>query len=199
MAIYIGGQQKVPVTDLGWAGGPIVWDDLLVDISLAKVPAANAPSWDDITLAGFTFKALAFEVDEYVDIFIQTRHAVQLSTIISNHIHWTIDSDDNGNEFQFSIQGVASAIGGSFSAVAEIKSGNITLNANAGKHNYLDIGDIPATFNTTVSTIFVLRLKRIAVTAGAGIAETARKIFIFFNDSHVKIDVLGSLQETSKT
>ena len=181
--------------EIGSNGGIGTYDDMLGAVSAARVPASSAPTWTNITLDGFTTQALAFGVGDYIDIFVQTSHSVQLNQVIENHIHWTISSDDDGDEFQFQITGVGAGIGDSFSSIGTIKSGDVTLQTgDSGKHNLLEIGDIPA-LNTTVSSVYIIRLQRIAVDDGN---ETARDIFVLFNDSHPLIDTMGSLKEGSK-
>ena len=179
---------------IGKSGAGIVYNDLLGNPSTAKLPAVNDPAWTDITLDGFTLKALAFQTNDYYDIIYQTHHGVALNATLENHIHWTIASDDNGDEFQFQISGVVAAIGGTFDAITPLKSGDVVLNNNAGKHNYLSIGDIPA-FNSTVSSLAMLRLTRIAPDDGD---DTSELIYVLFNDCHAQLDTLGSLQESSK-
>lgn len=174
--------------------GGIVYDDLQVDISLGKIPTANAPTWTDLTLDGYTSKKLAFDTDDYLELSIQTTHAVKLSTLIENHIHWTIATDDDGNEIQFQITGVGAGISGSFSSIGTIKSGDYTLSGNAGKHNLLDIGEIPA-MNTTVSSVFLVTLKRIAPDDGT---DSTQDVYVLFHDCHVINNTIGSMQETSK-
>jgi len=171
-----------------------VYDDLQVSISTARLPTANTPTWENITLDGYTTKLLAFDTDDYVTLLIQTTHSTKLNTIIDNHIHWTLSSDDDGDEIQFQITGVGGGIGESFSSIGTIKSGDLVLSGNAGKHNLLDIGNIPST-NSTVSSCFIIDLKRIAPDDGN---DSTELVYVIFNDCHVKIDTIGSAEETSK-
>lgn len=187
--------STVTPPEIGSPDGNYNWDDMQGAISSARVPTANAPTWEDITLDGFTTQALAFDTNDYIDLFVQTSHGVKLNEIIDNHIHWTITTDDAGDEFQFQITGVGAGVGDSFQSIGTIKSGDILLAGNeALKHNIIGIGDIPA-INTTVSSIFIIRLTRIAPDDGT---DTTRLIYVLFNDSHVKFDQSGSRQEYIK-
>lgn len=175
--------------------GGITYDDLQVSISLGRVPAANAPTWSDITLDGFTFKILSFTLNDYLDLFIQTTHSTQLSTLIDNHIHWTIAADEVGDEIAFEITGIGAGIGSSFASIGTITSPDYVLQtSDAGKHKLLEIGDIPA-INDTVSSVFVIRLTRVAVADGT---DASGAVGVLFNDCHVKLNSFGSLSEDSK-
>lgn len=184
-----------PVNRVGYKGSnAITYDDLQVSISLGRVPAANAPTWTDITIDGFTFKGLAFDIDDYLDLFIQTNHSTKLNTLIENHIHWTIAVDENGDEIAFEITGIGGGIGDAMTSIGTITSSDLVLASNAGKHNYLQLGDIPS-LNTTVSSVFVVRLKRVAVASGT---DASGAIHVFFNDCHVKLNTFGSIYEDQK-
>jgi len=187
--------SNVSPDEIGSPGGPYNWNDMLGSISAARVPTSNAPQWTNITLDGFTTQALAFDTNDYIDLFVQTSHGAKLNEIIDNHIHWTIASNDAGDEFQFQLTGVGAGVGDSFQSIGTLTSGDYVLQGDeAGVHNLLEIGDIPA-INTTVSSIFILRLTRIAPDDGD---DTAENIYVLFNDSHMKFDQSGSRQEYVK-
>ena len=189
--------SKPSTRQIGSAGSTkVTYDDMYGAISAARVPPSSAPDWEDITLDGFTTQALAFAVGEYIDIFVQTNHSMSLNQVLENHIHWTITTDDDGDEFRFQVTGVGAGITDSFTSIGTLDTGDIVLAGNAGKHNYLEIGTTSSSHNTTVSSVYILRLQRVAVNDGN---ETARDIYVLFNDSHMKIDTLGSLQQDSKT
>ena len=176
--------------------GDTVFDDLQGQVSGGKLPASNTPTWENITLGGIVFKALSFAQDDYIDFFIQTNHSTKLSTEIDDHIHWTLAADDNGKKFRFQVTGVGAGIGAAFASIGTITSSDVTLNANAGKHNYLEIGHIPGTINTTVSSLFIVRLTRIVPDDADN--ATSRKVYVLFHDNHVEIDRFGSKTETSQ-
>ena len=187
--------SNVSPDEIGSPGGPFNYNDMLGSISSARVPTSSAPTWTSITLDGFTTQALAFDTNDYIDLFVQTSHGAQLNQIIDNHIHWTIATNDAGDEFQFQLTGVGAGVGDSFTSIGTIKSGDYTLVGDeADKHNLLDIGDIPA-INTTVSSVYILRLTRIAPDDGN---DTTENIYVLFNDSHMKFDQSGSRQEYTK-
>jgi len=182
--------------EIGGAGGAGTYDDMLGAVSMARQPASNAPTWTSITRDGVTFDALAFDTGDKIPLFVQTSHGVQLNQLIENHIHWDITGNDAGDEFQFQITGVGAGIGEAFQSIGTVKSGDVVLAGDEmGKHNYLEIGELPA-INTTVSTLFVIILERIAPDDGN---DTTEDIIVYFNDSHPLLDTMGSLNEDSKS
>lgn len=175
------------------------WNDLQVVISAAKIPASNAPTWTTYNFGidgGLAFNVLGFEIDDYIDIYVQTTHAVALNTEIENHIHWTIPSNDAGKYIKFKIDVIVAAIGEDFTVPFDspYTSVEYQLNGNeAGKHNLLELG-LVAAFNSTVSSIAIIRLTRIA----ASMNDYSNPVYVLFNDCHVIQDTLGSIQENIK-
>ena len=181
--------------EVGSSGGLAVHEDLQGSISGARYPASNDPTWANVTLDGFTLKLPGFAVDDFVDLHVETTHSAKLNDILDNHIHWLIESEDEGDEFQFQLTGVGAGMEETFQSIGTLKSGDRILGAaETGIHHVLGIGDIPA-INTTASTVYFLRLTRIAVDDGN---ETTEPIYVFFDDSHIKIDTMGSLTEIHK-
>ena len=181
--------------EIGPAGNVATYDDMQGSLSTAKLPAVNTPTWEDITQDGFTYKTLAFDTNDYVDVYIQTSHSITLNQTIDYHIHWMLANEDSGDEFRFQITGVAAGIGDSFTSIGTIQSDDVVLTgSDTGKHHYLDIGEIPA-LNTTVSSAYIIRLTRIAPADGT---DSAELIYVLFGDGHPLSDTLGSLSETSK-
>lgn len=189
--------RYIDIRRVGYAGSnSVIYDDLQVSISTARILAGSTAAWDDITLDGFSTQLMAFQTDDYCEILVQTTHAVKLQTAIDNHIHWTMDSDDAGDEIAFEVTGVAAGINSAFASIGTLKSNDYTLLAGDGlKHKLLEIGHFPTTPNTTVSTCYIIRLTRVAPADGT---DSAKKVFLIFNDCHIEKDTLGSLQETSK-
>lgn len=174
------------------------WDDMQVTISLARVPAVNAPNWTTFDFGiggGVAFAVLGFGVNEYLDFYIQTSHSMELNSVLDNHIHWTVPSNDAGKKFKFQLAVVAAGVNAAFAAPAGSPySAEVTLGAaEAGYHRLLELADIPAS-NTTVSSIYVCRLKRIAASS----AEYGSDVYILFDDSHYLKDSVGSLTEYTK-
>lgn len=69
------------------------YEDIQVFISTARVPASNAPTWTTYAFGirgGIAFSVLGFTVGDYLDFYIQTSHTMELSSVLDNHIHFTL-------------------------------------------------------------------------------------------------------------
>jgi len=176
----------------------LVYDDLQVAISDAKIPTANAPTWVDWNYGiagGVTFPVLAFDVGELLYFYIQTTHSTDLSTMLDHHIHYSVPSDSAGDRFQFQLDVIGAPINGQFAALASSPfAAEHTLGAaESGYHKLFDIAQLDA-INTTVSTLYVCKLERIAAT----VDEYGSAVYVIFTDCHTLRDSNGSITETSK-
>ena len=175
-----------------------VYDDLQVGISNIRVPAANFPTerlYDGGT-GGVTFPFLGFAVNDYLYFDVQTTHSMKLSTILDNHIHFTLpNTTDIGDKFQFQLDVMAAPIQGQWAVPAGSPfTAEHTIVANDNTyHRYLEIADIPAV-NTTVSTIYKCKFTRIAASSD----EYGSEVYVTFIDCHYEKDTMGSATETAK-
>jgi hypothetical protein len=195
--------------DCGGAGATVktivlakpVYEDMQVSISNIRVPASNAPTERLTALgigSGVTFPVLGFATGNYMYFDIQTAHAMKLSTILDNHIHWTAHASFTpGHEFAFRLDVVAAAVDGTWAVPAGspyTSADNVEAANDHTKHKVLEIADITAV-NTTPSTIYKCKLTRVAPATGT---DEAQEIYIHFNDGHYQKDTMGSRQETVK-
>lgn len=174
------------------------FEDLQVNVSLARVPAANAPTWRTFNYGvggGLTFQTLGFAIDDNIDFKIQTKHAMKLSTILDNHIHWTIPSDSIGDKIKFQLDVIYANQGEDFAVPAGSPfSAEVTFDGTeSGKHNVLDVAEVPAV-NTEISAIYSCRLTRVAASSD----DYANEVYVDFNDSHIEKDTPGG-SETDDT
>jgi len=175
-----------------------VFEDLQGNVALGKVPGVNAPSWTTWNFGiagGVEFAVLGFAVNNYLDFTLQTRHAMKLNVVLDNHIHFAVPANDAGKKFKFQLDVIAAGVGAAFAKPAGSPfTAEYTLAANdSGKHLLLDLADIPA-LNTTLSSLYVCRLSRIAASA----TEYGSAVYVLFNDSHYERDSLGSAEEYVK-
>jgi len=179
-------------------GKAMMYDDVQVSLSTAKVPASSAPTWrtHDFGIGGgVTYAVLGFDTGDYLEFYVQTKHGMKLNSIFDNHIHGTLPSDSSGDRIKWQLDVVGAPIGGTWGVVTGSPfTKEFTLaGTEADKHNMLDIADIPA-INTTVSTIYLCRLTRIA----ASVNDYAPEVYLIFNDCHYQANTLGSRTEGNK-
>jgi hypothetical protein len=177
--------------------GVVSYDDLQVSISGVRIPPANAPTWRDWNFGiggGVLFPVLGFDVGDLFYFYIQTTHATKLSTTLDYHVHWSVPNN-NAGRFRFRLDVIGAPVMGTFATLASspFTAEKILSGADSGVHNLFDIADLNA-INTTVSTVFICKLERIAATT----AEYASEVYVFFNDCHVQQDSAGSVSEIIK-
>ena len=185
--------------EIGYSGADaIVWDDMQVALSTAKLPPASAPTWrtHDYGIAGgIEFSVLGFAIGDYLDFKVQTSHSMKLNTILDNHLHGTLPSDDSGKKIKWQLDVICAGIGEAWAVVAGSPfTAEMTLDGTqAGKHNLFEVADIPAC-NTTVSSMYNCRLTRIAASSD----DYPNEVYLDYTDCHYQKDTIGSLQEGSK-
>ena len=173
-------------------------DSIQVSISNIRVPASNAPTerlYDGGT-GGVTFPFLGFAVNDYIYFDIQTSHAMKLSTVLGQHIHFSLpNTTDIGDKFKFQLDVMAAGVNTVWAVPAGSPfTSEHTIVANDNTyHRLLGVADIPAV-NTTVSTIYKCKLTRIAASAD----EYASEVYVTFTDGHYQKDGLGSAEEYTK-
>lgn len=183
--------------DFYGAGRP--YEDLQVSISNIKVPASQAPTeqlYNGGIAGGVEFPFLGFDVNDYIYFDLQTSHAMPLNTVLDHHIHYSLpNTTDIGDNFKFQLDVISAGMneawqvptGSPYTAEFQVAANDDSY------HRYLDIAEIAA-INTTVSTIYKCRLKRIAASSN----EYGSEIYITFTDSHYRKDGLGSTTESTK-
>lgn len=175
------------------------YEDIQVAISLAKVPASSAPTWTTYNFGipgGIEFAVLGFSVNNYLDFYVQTSHTMALNSILDNHIHWTIPANSETEEnIKFQLHVVAAGVGEKFAVPtgSPYASEHKLYGDEAAQHNLLEIAEIPGV-NTTVSSVYVCRLMRIA----ASTREYSNPVYVLFNDCHYQKDDTGSITEYLK-
>lgn len=179
-------------------GKATTFDDLQVSFSSVRLPGVNDPTWrlyDHGVAAGETFPVLGFSVNNIVFFDIQSRHAMKLSTVLDNHIHYMTPTDGTGDRFQFQLDVIAAPIDGIWAVpTGSPFTKEVTMTADlSNAHKIVDIADIPAV-NTTISTLYKCKLTRIAAT----VDEYAGEVYLEFADCHYERDMAGSSGELFK-
>jgi len=175
------------------------WEDLQVNVGRVTFPGSADPKWRSYNHgigSGVAFTVLGFAVNDYVDFDVQTRHAMELSTNLNLHFHWMTPTDGTGDKFKFQADVIAAPFAGSWAAVtgSPFTAEESMAADHSGDHSLTDLADIPAV-NTTVSTLYTIRFKRIAASAD----EYSGEVYVKFIDCHYQKDGIGSAQEDSKS
>jgi len=175
-------------------GDATVWDDMRVSLSNAKVPAANAPGFEQVKNDGaasigvFSYK---FADGEYVFLQTQMSHRWKLGTTIYPHVHWTcttnVDPSDNwgcGMEYMWTNINDAAA------ATTTILERDMPTGVNKQMtHQITNLSDTGiAGTGKTLSSVLLIRLYRYAAASD----NYAGDIVISDFDLHYEIDTLGS-------
>ena len=183
----------------GFNSDGVAFDDIQVSISQVRVPASSAPAERLYAFGiggGVTFPTLGFAVGDYLYFDIQSTHSMKLSTILSQHIHFTLPNTTNiGDKAQFQLDVIAAAVDGQWAVPAGSPyTAEITVATNDNTYHRIKVvGDIAAV-NTTVSTLYKCKLTRIAASG----SEYGSEVYVNFMDGHVQKDDIGSSQEYIK-
>ncbi len=182
------------------SGNATVFDDIQVNVSTARVPASNDPTWTtyDYELGGIAYPVLGFIPNDYLDFYVQTSHRQKINTQLAIHIHYTIPATPTGpgpSEYmEFTVTGVHAADKASFAAISTIsKEVDLYANADEGEHHSLNIGNLNAA--TSLSHIYSLRITRTAPASGV---EYAESVYVLYIDCHFEIDQMGSKEALVK-
>ena len=149
----------------------------------------------DYNVGGANFTLSTMSIDDFVEVTFQTPHAMKLNTVLDLHLHFTLHhTGDEGSYVQFQVDIVAAGVGGSMLEVYSGATGAIPIAPTPFVHQLLDLAQVPAS-NTTVSSIYKIRIERIASNAD----EYTGAFVVEFIDGHVQIDQpAGSREEYSK-
>lgn len=176
----------------------IYYDDIQTTISNVRIPVANAPTWRDYAFGiggGVTFPVLGFAVGEYIYFDVQTPHAMELNSILDEHIHFITPTDGTGDRFQFQLDVIYAPINGEWSVPtgSPFTSEATMLGNDSTYHRLHELANIPAV-NSTTSTLYKCQLTRIAATQD----EYSGEVYINFVDGHYRRDRDGSETEYTK-
>ena len=177
-----------------------VYEDLQVSISNIRIPTSSSPTerlYNHGIGAGVTFPVLGFAVNNYLYFDLQTSHSMKLNTVLDCHIHFMTPTDGSAtpDRFRFQLDVIAAGINGNWAVPAgsPFTAEHIIAADYTNLHKLHELGDIPSA-NTTVSSIYSCKLKRIAAT----INEYGAEVYVKFIDSHYQKDTMGSRQEAVK-
>lgn len=172
-----------------------VYDDLQFQVSYAKVPAANYPTWETFTT---NTQEYAFSVNDYIDTAAnEIPHWWKQGTEGHAHMHFTIKTIQNSGATQYAKFTVTFAYADTDEVWVEqaLTAEQAIANGTAALTNfYLDLGGLTFT-NYLIGAQVKCRIKRIAATTGT---EYADDVYITQVGIHLEKDTMGSRQEIIK-
>jgi hypothetical protein len=172
-----------------------VYDDMQFQVSYAKVPAANYPTWETFTTNTSEY---AFSVNDYIDSAAnELPHWWKQGTAGNAHLHFTLKTIQNSGANRYAKFTVTFA----YADTAEVWTEQaltaeytIPTGTAALTNLYLDLGDLTFT-NYLIGAQVKCRIKRIAATGGT---EYADDVYITQVGVHLQKDTMGSRQEIIK-
>ena len=143
----------------------VYWDDIQTSLVGAKLSPSASPSWrswDYGVTSGMEFQVLGMDVGNEIYFTVQSFHAMKILSELEMHLHYTTPTNGSGKKFKFQLDVVAAGVNGVWEAlVGSPFTSELLMTADfSSTHKIHDLGEIPAV-NTTVSTLYKCRLKRI--------------------------------------
>ena len=181
-------------------GDATVWNDFVVELSSAKIPAANAPNWAKVADDGSGSTgvyAWHFDDGEYIEFHIQMPHDWKEGSTIYPHVHFECTSDvDPTDKFDLELEYFWVDIGEDRPANTTLENRECETGVNTDtQHQIVNIPEngIDGTGHT-ISSILICRLERVAAASD----NYADQIIIYDADVHYEVDSIGSRGVTSK-
>lgn len=180
-------------------GEATVWDDLVLPLDFAKVPAANAPNWESFV---GNLKKFAYQVNDFQEFTTELLHGYKTGSTLEFHIHGALNAtlaagDETVKfEIEYSIADMdaVDSLGDVFPATTTI-SQEITIPDGAADltNIYISIGtDSTASFE--IGATIAGRVRRIASSG----SELVGNIFLTQVGIHYEQDTIGSRAITTK-
>ena len=182
--------------DLSFAGTATVFNDLVLPLDSARVPASNAPSWEPFV---GNLNAYAYEVGDFQEFTTEMIHGYKEGSDFSFHIHAALNATTGQEEkvrfeIEYSIAdaNVITGFGDVFPdgsgslLTAELVVPNAT---NDLTHVFITVGvDSAGSFG--IDATIKGRIRRIAKSVGGN--ELTGDIFVTQVGIHYEVDTVGS-------
>ena len=183
---------------LEFNGDATVFEDIVISLDSAKVPAANAPTW-----SGFisNLNAFTYGINDFQEFTSEIAHSYKEASIIEFHIHGATNGQEGSDKtikFEIEYELVDNNISGVFGDAytgTTIINGEITIPlGTADKTAWaIDVGD-DTTGNFLQAASIKGRIRRIASSG----AEPASDPFVLQVGIHIEQDTVGSRTELTK-
>ncbi len=179
-------------------GAATVFNDLVVPLSSARVPAANAPTWSSFV---GNLNAYTYGLNDFQEFSTELAHSYKDAALIEFHVHGAVNGsnvDDRTMKFEveYSIADIPpeNGFGDVFPATTTL-NGELTIPASTTDLTgfTIDIGD-DVTGNFVQGAIVKGRVRRIASTG----TEPTGDPFLTEVGLHIESDTIGTRTSTSK-
>lgn len=186
---------------LEFHGDAIVWNDIQTGFAAARVPQANAPSWDSFV---GNLNAYTFGNNDYIEFDpLELLHGYMEGSDFELHMHWVTNGLDGTDravrwEIEYTIANMGNptttGVGDAFPAPTVVEMEQvIPANTPDRTHMYLDLSDITAgTFE--VGALITFRVRRIAAVGD----DPSSNPFGLQVGVHYMTDTVGSRTEYTK-
>ncbi|NOR86462.1 MAG: hypothetical protein GQ527_02515 [Bacteroidales bacterium] len=182
-------------------GEATVWNDYVVPMSVAKLSAVEAPSWETFLggLHAFNFADESLSnKEEEVEFVIQMPHDWDGSAIYP-HIHWSPDDDGSGSvvwamEYSWVEFNYSTPL--EFPEPTTITTTSASLSNDGHKHLIAPFASItPSSSQDAISSIIIIRFYRNSSNAADTYESGA---FAISFDIHYRLNTIGSREEYIK-
>ncbi|KKN70109.1 hypothetical protein LCGC14_0434340 [marine sediment metagenome] len=179
-------------------GAATVFNDIVVPLSSAKVPAVNAPSWDSFI---GNLNAYTYAVNDFQEFSTELMHSYKDAATIEFHVHGAVngvDVDDRTVKFEieYTIADLPaeSGFGDVYPATTTITA-ELTISASTTDLTAfsVDMGD-DTSGSFVQGAIIKGRIRRIASTG----SEPSADPFLTEIGIHIESDTIGTRTATSK-
>ncbi len=183
---------------LEFNGTATVFEDIIISLDAAKVPAANAPTW-----SGFisNLNAYTYGVNDFQEFTSEIAHSYKEGSTILFHVHGATNGQEGSDKtikFEIEYELIDNQTSG---ALGDVYAGTTTINAEitipsgtTDKTSWvIDVGT-DATGNFLQGAGIKGRVRRIASSG----AEPAADPFVVQVGVHIEQDTVGSRTELTK-
>lgn len=174
-----------------FVGGATVWEDVQVQVSGARVPASNYPSWT--SYKGSEVQAFSASSTNSLKFNCQLYHKYKTASAIEFHLHLVYPNANSGNSvWQFSYSWAS--VGQAFPSETTI----VQTFASPGVTDYHQLCVLSASIDGTGKGISSGLLCSISRLGGAAGDTYGSVIYLPFMDFHITCDTVGSRERASK-
>ena len=183
---------------LEFNGAATVFEDIVIDLSAAKVPAANAPTWTSFIS---NLKNYTYDLNDFQEFSSEIAHSYKEGSLIHFHVHGVtngLEGVDKTIKFQIEYEIInnqtADNFGGVFTGTAPLSAEIIILASTTDKTTWvIDVGD-----DASGAILQGATLKGRVIRIASSGTEPASDPFVTQVGVHIEKDTVGSRTELTK-